>query len=357
MKILIQHNQKAEEIAGVLSFLDEVIPLLKSNGHQIETLSTRQATLADIGAAVARNDLIWLNSNNLKTMLVAKCLGKKVLLTVHYMLYQSIHFDYERLSFLGRLRQEILSIVRLKSSAGYKFATFVRLPGRLLTLWLADIRTTPTAWLAESTSFPLPVHALYFAQQFDRAEPKSVAELAVPPAITFAGRLSRDKGVDLLIEACAQLVQSRIAFQLWVIGEGPDSAYFRELAGQRELQDRVFFLGQLPREEVLSRMEQSCAVVVPSRWQEPAGMVAMEAARVQTVPVVANIAGLGELFAAIGITFAPQSVGELSSTLATLLQDVESARNRGEEAYKIAKEQFSPQKFLDKFESLISEVF
>lgn len=102
----------------------------------------------------------------------------------------------------------------------------------------------------------------------------------------FIGRLSPEKGVDRLLEAWALLGANR---KLVIAGDGPEDASLRSRAAALGLNNVIFtgFVGQAEQKELWAGAAFS---IVPSRWQEPFGMVVLEAWR-QGRPVVAHRIG------------------------------------------------------------------
>ena len=96
-----------------------------------------------------------------------------------------------------------------------------------------------------------------------------------PPCVLFAGRLVEAKGIRDAIEAWRR---SGLELPLVVAGTGP-------LRRQVETED-VEVLGWLDRRRLSAAYRRAAVVVMPSRWQEPFGLVGLEALTLGT-PVVA----------------------------------------------------------------------
>ncbi|MBC7351309.1 MAG: glycosyltransferase family 4 protein [Thermogutta sp.] len=109
------------------------------------------------------------------------------------------------------------------------------------------------------------------------------------PVILFVGRLINKKGVDILLEAFARVVQN-VPSQLLIAGDGPERTKLEEQAARLRVNDRVHFVGfQQPKD--LPRFY--CAAdlfVLPSRT-EPWGVVVMEALASGLPVVVSNLVG------------------------------------------------------------------
>ena len=61
--------------------------------------------------------------------------------------------------------------------------------------------------------------------------------------LVAAGRLTRQKGFDRLIEACRLLRDKGYSFELWILGEGPERRSLEELIQKYRLDDRISLLG------------------------------------------------------------------------------------------------------------------
>lgn len=100
----------------------------------------------------------------------------------------------------------------------------------------------------------------------------------------FVGRLSREKGAGLLLEAWEQLAG---AIPLKIVGEGPLGP---EIAGKAALIPAVEALGRRSRSEVLSLMRKAMVLVLPSLCYEGLPMTVVEAYSVG-LPVIASDLG------------------------------------------------------------------
>lgn len=110
------------------------------------------------------------------------------------------------------------------------------------------------------------------------------------PTFVFVGRLSREKGVDLLLRAFGAVVRNHAGARLRVVGDGPLEAETHALAATLGLSSSVDFTGRLPRSGVEAMLADAWALVAPSTWAEPYGMVVAEAI-LCGVPVVATSTG------------------------------------------------------------------
>jgi UDP-glucose:tetrahydrobiopterin glucosyltransferase len=123
--------------------------------------------------------------------------------------------------------------------------------------------------------------------------------------LIFAGRLSAEKGGATAIEI-ALLCEDRID----VYGAAYDEDYARGLRGRYAGEPRVTFHEPLPRAELWSRLASTRAVLCPSDWDEPFGLVAAEAQATGTPVVAFSRGGLSEVIddAVTGFLVAPGDV-------------------------------------------------
>jgi len=108
-----------------------------------------------------------------------------------------------------------------------------------------------------------------------------------PVRLVAAGRLSVEKGFDVLLEAMRLAVDDGLDLHLDLVGSGPEHDRLAELAAP--LGERVTMLPAEPRERLWQRMDASAVLIVPSR-REGLGLVALEAIA-RGRPVIASRAG------------------------------------------------------------------
>jgi colanic acid/amylovoran biosynthesis glycosyltransferase len=146
--------------------------------------------------------------------------------------------------------------------------------------------------------------------------------------IVFVGRLVPSKGLDVAIEAIAEIGDDA-PITLEIIGEGPMRAECEALAHSLGLEECVRFRGRQPREAVLAALEQADVLVMPSRitatgQAEGLGNVIKEALAVGLEVAATDNGGIPE-------AFPPERRGELvqegdAIALAARLMEIRRAR-------------------------------
>lgn len=111
----------------------------------------------------------------------------------------------------------------------------------------------------------------------DTGEIDSVLPAKTRSDVLFAGRLIREKHVDVLVDAVGILRESFPGIRCLVIGDGPERASLEEKVRSMDLSDIVLFAGFLPRaEDLIAHMKSSRVFVLPST-REGFGISALEA--------------------------------------------------------------------------------
>lgn len=130
------------------------------------------------------------------------------------------------------------------------------------------------------------IHAGIDAAQFPPAPEKPWRD-----RLLFLGRIDERKGIDTAIEALARLTGA----ELRVVGRGDDAhlADLRRLAEASGVDGRVRF-ETVPRDAVASAYAEADALLFPARWDEPWGLVPLEAMSVGTPVVATGAGGSGE---------------------------------------------------------------
>jgi glycogen(starch) synthase len=139
--------------------------------------------------------------------------------------------------------------------------------------------------------------------------------------LAFLGRLVSDKGVDVLFDALALIAARGIAPRLTVIGDGPERPRLAAQAERLGIAGRIDFLGTRTGEELVRRLNEHRILVVPSRYREPFGNVAVEAIACGCVVVGSAGGGLPEAIGLCGRTFPNGDAAALAGVLAELLGD------------------------------------
>jgi glycosyltransferase involved in cell wall biosynthesis len=136
------------------------------------------------------------------------------------------------------------------------------------------------------------------------------------PKVVFAGRLSAEKGVELLVKAWVMWGSS--APELHIVGDGDLRVKLEQLVGDNP-QAPIRFLGQLTGAKAQEEIASARLVVLPSECYEGFPMVVREAFAFGTPVAVSGIGPLPSIVASgnNGVVFRPDDPRSLLETVKT----------------------------------------
>ena len=177
-----------------------------------------------------------------------------------------------------------------------------------------------------------------------RTEPRS--------GFVYAGRLSPEKGVDVLVAAAGMVDGAKVD----VLGDGPERPRLERLAAELA-PGRVRFRGRVTKAEVQAAMRASLAAVVPSRWYENQPMAVLEAMACATPPIGTSLGGMPELVAdgVTGFIIEPNAPAQLADAMRKLMADPDFAVAMGQEARAVVGAQFTPALHLERIVEVYKE--
>lgn len=217
-------------------------------------------------------------------------------------------------------------------SVAYGIALELQRRLRLLHRWV-DAYVTPSTFVAamlERAGYPpARIHTIRHGTPSDDV---------VKPAgdtVLYAGRLSEEKGVETLVAS------SKITPHIPIViaGDGPLAPRIQEMTG-----GSISYVGQLGSTAVAELMRGSRLTVAPSRCFESLCYSVIESMAHGRPVVASRLGGLTEIVAdgKTGVLVPPGDPVALASAIQDLWDDPARAEQMGLNAWKQAKEQFSP---------------
>lgn len=173
------------------------------------------------------------------------------------------------------------------------------------------------------------------------------------PYILFVGRLTYTKGVDLLLQAFAQVNFEHPDVDLIIAGDGPFYEELSELTLRLNLKGSVHFLGRAGATEVVRLMNGCLFVVVPSRTEQ-FGIVAVEAMAAGKAVIASCVGGLSEVLPVPPNLLISPGVESLSTSMGDWLAHHDEVRLKGEQN-RIHARKFDLSSTLRQFETTLTE--
>lgn len=194
----------------------------------------------------------------------------------------------------------------------------------------------------------VPQYVIHNARHVPEARPLRLRKDAQPLKVGYIGTLSAVKGVEWLI---AQFKASGIEGKLIIAGRGKavDEQRFRSLAGG---DGRIVFRGYVDPQDFYPDID---ALVVPSLWEEPLGMVAVEGLANHLPVIASNRGGLSETVAdgRNGILCDPDDPGSLGQALAVLWKDVATYNRLASAARPSVHAHLSVERMVNEYENVL----
>ena len=176
--------------------------------------------------------------------------------------------------------------------------------------------------------------------------------------ILFIGRLTRAKGIDILLKA-VKILKEKYGknLKIAIVGGGPLKENLNNLAVELGVNEEVRFLGV--RKDIGRLMESSNIFILSSRW-EGLPMVVLEAMSRGMSIVATKVGGIAEVIenGKEGILISPENPETLAQTIDDLLENEELQKKLRQAAYKKVKEKYSIETYcvnmLDFYSSLVN---
>ena len=181
------------------------------------------------------------------------------------------------------------------------------------------------------------------------------------PYLLFFGRLSAEKGVDVLLRAFDAAAPSLPRdMRLIVVGDGPDAAEFRDLAVSLDSAPRIEFAGYQTGDALQTYVERASLAIASSRWRENMPYSIVEAFAAGTPVVGTRIGGIPELVTdgVTGFACEPGDVATMADAMvrgAEAFLDAPVYVRMQESCRAYVRENCSRDKFMDQLVRLYEE--
>lgn len=335
MRILLL-TPRISGVGGIAQHVRQLARRLRRSGHDARILSSETMRLqlrkgaANAGYAalaalkVLSGSFDIVHGHNLPAAIPAGIAKAKArVMTMHGVYWRQIRLLY------GRLLGEAARLAERELLSGMDAVTTVTLE-------------------AMKYYRSLGLRAKYIPNAIDLSELPRNGERISSPQITYLGRLSREKGVDLLVEAALRGLKGLV-----VAGEGP----LRPSVERAARKGLLKFLGALPRWKALRILAGSDVAILPSR-EEGVSTVLLEAMALRIPVVATRVSGTIEVVRnGRDAVLVDPRVEELAEAAERLLEDRDYAEMLAENAYERVLSAFNwdivQEAYLKLYESLL----
>jgi len=299
VKILISSHAFAPSVGGIETVTKLLAYEFVRLGHRVAVLTQtpatdaetfsypviRQPSVIELHRALAGCDIFWQNNLSLRTLWPVTLRRRPVVIT-----HQG---SYCRKPAGLDLHQRV------------KHAAVNHYPS------IAVSKAVAKCFHTESVIIPNPYQSEIFHLPPNDADRQQ--------DLIFVGRLVSEKGIDLLLQSLEKLKARQLAPCLTIVGSGPERPLLEQLTARLRLDRQVAFAGPLQGQALAKTLQRHKILVVPSRYDEPFGVVALEGIACGCMVVGSSGGGLPEAIGPCGLTFPNGDVDALTRELARLL--------------------------------------
>jgi glycosyltransferase involved in cell wall biosynthesis len=157
----------------------------------------------------------------------------------------------------------------------------------------------------------------------------------------FVGRLVPEKGLDVLLRAAELLKNEGCRFELLLIGDGSERAKLEALIETKNLKNVARITGFLRGADLANQMNRVHAVVMPSVWEETAGLAAIEQMMRGRIVIASDIGGLGEIVDGAALKCPAGDPQRLADQMKKVIQGAPQVSELGKMAQDRARSMFS----------------
>jgi len=173
-----------------------------------------------------------------------------------------------------------------------------------------------------------------------------------PPHLLCLGRLVRDKGFDIAVEALPRILERSPRLRVTIAGGGPERAALEEQVRGLGLAHAVDFTGWIAPPAVPQLISSATLLLLPSRTDGlPA--VALQAAAMGRAVIATRVGGIPEivLHGETGLLVDPTGAA-FADAVTALLEGGEDLQRLGLAAWRRVRQRFRPEKCVDAFDEL-----
>ncbi len=175
--------------------------------------------------------------------------------------------------------------------------------------------------------------------------------------IAYIGRLTKEKGIEVLIDAIYNLQN----IKLHIAGIGPLLTRIKEKVKRLNLSEKVVFYSYLERDKIPEFLNKMDILVLPSittkNWKEQFGRVIIESFAAKVVVFGSDSGAIPEVVGDAGVIFKENNHKDLSNKLKDIMEDNELFMKYMEKGYKRVKNKYTNEVIAEKINNFYKRIF
>jgi glycosyltransferase involved in cell wall biosynthesis len=195
----------------------------------------------------------------------------------------------------------------------------------------------------------IPAERIHVVPHFLETTENGVLPIRGDGYALFLGRLSAEKGVAQLLEAWGRVSHPRA--RLVIAGKGPEEEKLRTFARDKGLSN-VEFRGFVSAEAKTDLWAGARFLVAPSIWEEPFGLVVLEAWAHGRPVIASNRGSFPEMIDAGGLLCSPDSTAELAMAIQKMFESIDLSTDMAAAGQKQLRSNFCREIWFDRIRSV-----
>ena len=180
--------------------------------------------------------------------------------------------------------------------------------------------------------------------------------------VVFVGRLVKEKGCHLYVKSIKKIVQKKPEWSFKIIGTPKagqsriESTYARNLINDFEnLGNNTEYLGFITNSKVKEILEKTSILIVPSIWQEPFALTALEGMCNGVAVIASKVGGMGEMLEDIGLLIDDIDENKLEKSIKKLIENKDLLNEFQNKSW--TKYNFNQSEIVKKQDSIREDIF
>lgn len=171
--------------------------------------------------------------------------------------------------------------------------------------------------------------------------------------VLFVGRLSEEKGIQILIEAMKQVPD----LKLKIAGTGPLSSWLEEFVKKENLEN-IEVLGYQSGQNLKQLLEESMATIIPAKWYENCPISILESYSCGKPVIGSNLGGIPDMVhnGETGLLFESENIQDLVSALKYVQENPEEMLNMGKKSRELIETMYNKHKHVNDILKIYKEV-